>query len=43
MENKNYYTAEEVKQLIKKFVRTADFIDFNKEYGIKGWKELEKG
>ena len=36
------YTADEVKQLIKHFVKTADFIDFNREYGITGWKELDK-
>lgn len=36
------YTTNEVKQLIKRFVKTADFIDFNREYGITGWKELDK-
>jgi hypothetical protein len=36
------YTTDEVKQLIKHFVKTADFIDFNREYGITGWKELDK-
>ena len=39
--NKNY-TTDEVKQLIKHFVKTADFIDFNREYGITGWKGLDK-
>ena len=36
------YTTDEVKQLIKHFVRTANFIDFNREYGITGWTELDK-
>ena len=36
------YTTDEVKQLIKHFVKTADFIDFDREYGITGWKELDK-
>jgi hypothetical protein len=36
------YTTDEVKQLIKHFVKTADFIDFNREYGITGWEELDK-
>lgn len=40
-DSKNY-TTDEVKQLIKHFVKTADFIDFNREYGITGWKELDK-
>ena len=36
------YTTDEVKQLIKHFVKTADFIDFDREYGITGWEELDK-
>jgi len=34
------YTTDEVKQLIKHFVKTADFIDFNREYGITGWNKM---
>lgn len=36
------YTTDEVKKLFKHFVKSADFIDFNREYGITGWKELDK-
>ncbi len=36
------YTAEEVKHLFKHFVKSVDFIDFTREYGITGWKELDK-
>ena len=36
------YTTDEVKKLFKHFVQSADFIDFTREYGIKGWKELDK-
>ena len=36
------YTAEEVKHLFKHFVKSVDFIDFTREYGITGWKELNR-
>lgn len=42
MENKSNYTQEQVIQILKHFVKTADFIDFTKEYGIAGWTELDK-
>lgn len=41
-EQDNKLHSEEVKQLIKHFVKTADFIDFTKEHGIRGWEELDK-
>lgn len=45
MENKvenKQYTTDEVKKLFKYFVKSVDFIDFTREYGVKGWKELDK-
>jgi len=39
---KNSYTRKEVVDVLKKFTKEADFIDFSKEYGLSGWVELDK-
>ena len=36
------YTPEEVKEIVKDIIKSADFIDFTPEYGIKGWNALDK-
>ena len=36
------YTAAQVKEKIEELIKTADFIDFNPDYGIFGWSELRK-
>lgn len=36
------YHTNEVKEKIRHLIKTSDFLDFNREYGIRyGWKALD--